>query len=204
MAKGKKEGTSQTAKPKPSLLKSPVIPLVIAGVIGTIAVLSQAGFITLPHLGGDLVYEIHPAAIIGVRCAYEFSELIPLLDPEGSNRPYTFYLGSGVGFPPMGLILGVDGVLKGTPTGKGGTFQVCVKDVSGKSVCRTYHLAVNPKSAETSTTAPSGGCVINPRCGEMAGSARIEGTFVSASCDCPTGTYLYQTLDDGTKYCACR
>ena len=200
MAETKKEIQK---KAKPSLLKSPVIPLVIVGVIAAIAILDQTGYITLPHFG-NLAYEIQPPATVGVACRYDFSHaLIPLLDPEGSNGPYTFYLDSGVGFPPMGLILGVDGILSGTPTGKDGTFEVCVKDVAGKSVCRKYHLAVNPASEETTSTASSG-CVINPRCGEMQGTARIEGTFVSASCDCPAGTYLYQTLDDGTKYCACQ
>jgi len=201
------KGTPQTAKPKPSLLKSPVIPLVIVGAIAAVAILNEIGFITLPHLGGNLAYEIHPPATIGVPCRYDFADaLIPSLDPNynGDRSGYTFYLGSGVGFPPMGLILGVDGILKGTPTGKGGNFQVCVKDVGGRSVCRTYHLAMNPKNTETTTTAPPGGCVINARCGEMQGTARIEGTFVSASCDCPSGTYLYETLGDGTKYCACK
>src|ERR1035437_4301245 len=79
--------------------------------------------------------------------------LIPLLPSESTGGPYSFYLGSGVGFPPMGLKLDMNGVLKGTPTGTGDSkFQVCVKDVGGRSACRTYVMSVGPKSTTASKT----------------------------------------------------
>ena len=204
---GRKE-PRQPAQPKPKLIKSPWIPGILAVGLLSVSALYLGGYIDLPHLGGNLVYEIHPDATIGVPCRYDFADaLIPSLDPNynGGRSGYTFYLGSGIGFPPMGLVLGPDGILKGTPTGTSDKFQVCVKDVGGNSACRVYHLAVNPESEEeTSTTAPSTGCVIDPQCGKMQGSAIIEGVFVSPPCDCPSGTYLYETLGDGSKYCACQ
>ena len=78
-------------------------------------------------------------------------ELIPLLGPGGCTDPSicSFYLGSGVGFYPMGLTLSIDGVLSGTPKTAGNSnFQICVKDVGGRSACRTYTMDVQPASAE--------------------------------------------------------
>jgi hypothetical protein len=101
------------------------------------------------------VYEFD-AISAGVLLKYDFApQLIPLLE-TGSSAPYSFYLGSGVGFPPMGLTLGIDGVLKGTPTGTGTSkFEVCVKDVGGRSACKTYSMTVEPKSGKTLTTPPT-------------------------------------------------
>ncbi|MFH0805253.1 MAG: putative Ig domain-containing protein [Patescibacteria group bacterium] len=130
-----------TTKSKPILKVLPFI--IIIGVLA-VAVLSQTGYITLPHInlpfGQSNINKIKPDATVGVPCSYEFSELIPLLgtNNSGGTDIYTFYLGSGVGFPPMGLILGIDGVLKGTPTAAGTSkFEVCVKDVGGRSKSKT-------------------------------------------------------------------
>ncbi len=96
------------------------------------------------------------AVSAGVSFKYDFApDLISLLE-TGSSAPYSFYLGSGVGFPPMGLKLDMNGVLKGTPTGTSDSkFQVCVKDVGGRSACRTYSMTVGPKSGKTLTTSPA-------------------------------------------------
>ncbi|MFH0831708.1 MAG: hypothetical protein V1886_02470 [archaeon] len=113
--------------------------------------------------------------IIGVNYSYDFAPgLILLLNPNStavssssnplSSNPdgiagsaiYTFYLGSGAGFPPMGLILGIDGVLRGTPTGKGGKFEVCIKDAGGKSACRTYLINTNYAGDDSNTNVFSG------------------------------------------------
>lgn len=185
-------------KPKLGLLKSPLIPLVIVvGALGA-AALSQMGYITLPHIDLGQSYKIPEEATVGVPSSYEFSELISSLGPESGAPPaiYTFYLGSGVGFPPMGLILGIDGVLKGTPTAKGTSkFQVCVKDVGGRSTCRTYSLTVNaagtPKTATTpkKSTCPT---ALNPPCRSVQNGVGASGGIVPASCDCPSGTTFAQ------------
>lgn len=99
------------------------------------------------------VYTFSEGVTVGRSMKYDFAPtLIPLLE-TGSSAPYSFYLGSGVGFPPMGLKLDMNGVLKGTPTGTGDSkFEVCVKDVGGRSACRTYSMSVSPKSTTTSKT----------------------------------------------------
>lgn len=64
-------------------------------------------------------------------------------NPTGGNPPYHFQLGSGVGFPPAGLTLGLNGILSGTPSRAGAsTFSVCAVDESGESVCRTVGMTI--------------------------------------------------------------
>jgi len=81
-------------------------------------------------------------------------DLISLLGSGSGSNPaiYSFYLGSGVGFPPMGLIFGPNGVLSGTPTGKSGKFQACVRDLNGNSACRTYTMGVEGAQPEAQDT----------------------------------------------------
>jgi hypothetical protein len=119
----------------------------------------------------------------GVLLKYDFApELIPLLE-SGSSAPYSFYLGSGVGFPPMGLTLGIDGVLSGTPTGTGASkFQVCVKDVGGRSTCKTYSMSVAPKTTPAAT--PKTSCPANSH----------QSPSDSNKCLCDTG---YETNSTG-------
>jgi len=77
------------------------------------------------------------------------SDLCPkgATNPTGGSPPYHFQLGSGVGFPPVGLTLGLNGILSGTPTVAtsslgGGEFSVCAVDLSGTSVCRTVKMTI--------------------------------------------------------------
>ena len=126
---------------------------------------------------------------------------------------YTFYLGSGTGFPPMGLILGIDGILRGTPTGKGSNFEVCVKDVGGNSVCRTFHLKVNSECITTiitTTTTNNGNCptTSNPPCHSIQNGVAVSGVIVPASCNCPSDT-TYAGMDNTApggpyKICTCK
>lgn len=68
-------------------------------------------------------------------------------NPTGGNPAYHFVLGSGTGFPPFGLSLGKDGILKGTvdksEAGRTKTIDVCAVDLSGDSVCREVSLTVS-------------------------------------------------------------
>lgn len=208
--KGTRAEIPTPPKQKP-ILKS--LPFFI--IIGVLAVfgLSQMGYITLPHInlpfGLSGVYKISPDATVGVPCSYEFSELISHLGPESSANPaiYTFYLGSGVGFPPMGLTLGIDGVLKGTPTAQGTSkFQVCVKDVGGRSTCKTYSLTVNPAGTpKKNSTCPAKS---NPPCHSVQNGIGVTGVIVPGSCDCPSDTNFAQmdniTAGGPYKICTCK
>jgi len=215
----------QPAKPKLKPIRHAPqwIPLVIlAGVVAIIA-LNYAGLITLPHFGNSGVYEVPVEATIGKEYSYDFfDELTPLLGPESSTDPaiYSFYLGPGVGFPPMGLTLGIDGKLHGTPTGKGGKFEVCVKDVGGHSACRTYHLNVNPAGNNTNLnntpgyTCPATSCGTGSCCGEAGETTDgitpvTAGVLVRDFCECPNDTYYSGVTDvvapgGPWKICNCR
>lgn len=221
------------SRPKLKILRNPWIPGVFLGIFLTMFILNQMGFISIFNFqnlnannansnsnSNPNVWTFPDAAVIGTSWSYDFNrQLTPLLDPEGTNGPYTYYLGSGTGFPPMGLILNPNGVLSGTPTGTGGDFQVCVKDVSGKSTCRTYHLNVNTASTPASTggqagTTPSNGCPTTScdSSGDCCWSKTWDaglGTYsetyaiyVAGSCNCPAGTTFSQMVGS-MKYCTC-
>ena len=83
-----------------------------------------------------------PPATVGV--PYSFSFATPT-NPMGGSPPYSFLLGSGMGFAPFGLILDLNGLLHGTPTAAGTrTFEVCVKDLGGNQGCGTTSLTIKP------------------------------------------------------------
>ncbi len=203
---------------KPTSVKKPklvvVLPFIIIGAVFAVFILDQTGYIDIPFVDIpnflDSLLEIKDAACIGVPYAFDFAPgLIPLLNPDwnGVRSGYTFYLGSGKGFPPTGLILGTDGIMRGTPTGTGGNFEVCVKDVGGNSICRTIHLRVN--SGCTTTTTNTGTCpnTLNPPCGSAQGGVVVSGGIVPASCNCPSGT-TYAGMDNTApggpyKICTC-
>lgn len=67
----------------------------------------------------------------------------------GGNPPYHFQLDTMGGFPPIGMHLGLNGLLYGTPTAKpplGGwkPFAVCAVDLSGNSDCPTVQVESPP------------------------------------------------------------
>lgn len=190
-----------------------VVPMfIIVGVFGIMA-LSQAGYITLPkiHLGyGQSDIHKFRDAVKGVPYSYDFSgEMIPLLKQQLNGADpgiYTFYLGSGVGFPPTGLILGIDGVMSGTPAAEGERkFQVCVKDVGGTSVCRMYSLNVLPAGKPDVAVCPAKS---DPPCHSAVNGVGVTGVIVPGSCDCPSDTVFAQ-MDNITqggpyKICTCK
>ena len=188
-----------------------MVALVVFGIAG----LKIAGLIALPHIGGDLAFNI-PDATIGKPYSVDFSnDLIYSLDPKKENGPYTFYLGSGKGFPPMGLTLGIDGVLKGAPTGRGDeSFQVCVKDVSGKSICQNYHISVNSEQTQISSQTSQSKCPVtisDTACGSRPYGSNgpvVDTVPVPVNCNCPSGTNpvaSITTWTDGSQWrnCAC-
>jgi hypothetical protein len=85
--------------------------------------------------------------------SYFTHSFAPEMKPTGGNPPYTFFLGSGIGFPPFGLALSTTGELSGTPTAEGKReFQICVKDIGGDYDCQTTTMLVGP--AENSDVPP--------------------------------------------------
>ncbi|MFH1971107.1 MAG: putative Ig domain-containing protein [Patescibacteria group bacterium] len=214
-----KTGKEKRAKvPPPTKLKQilRLLPYFIG--IGSIAItlLAQTGYITLPRIDIGQSYKIQEEATVGKYSSYEFSALIPGLGPKsgGDTDIYTYYLGSGVGFPPMGLILGIDGVLKGTPTAEGTSkFQVCVKDVGGRSACETYSLTVNPAGTTvnpTSTPKKNSTCPTKskPPCRSVENGVGVSAVIVPASCNCPSDTDFAQmdniTAGGPYKICTCK
>lgn len=107
---------------------------------------------TIPSSGGWSEEAKLPEPIIikkGEYYEHDFSqELINLLDPRDQSKPYTFSLNTMGGFPPMGLVLGLDGVLKGTPVGKGSHFEACVKNSSGRSVCKVLNIKLEKDDSD--------------------------------------------------------
>lgn len=192
---------------------STLIPTLIGIGLLIVGALAYTGHITLPHLNvpgaQSGVYKITPDATVNVPVSYEFSELIAHLPSGSGGNPavYTYYLGSGVGFPPMGLILGLDGVLKGTPTAPGtSTFQVCVKDIGGRSYCRKYSLTVNPLK----TPKPNSTCyTTSTEWGVACHQGGVSGIPIPDRCECPSDTYYSGTTDRVAaggpyKICICR
>jgi len=71
------------------------------------------------------------------------SDANPSTNPTGGSGPYHFQLESGSGFPPIGLTLYPNGLLKGTPRIAGETtFTVCVVDLGGHQCCVQVSLSV--------------------------------------------------------------
>jgi len=97
-----------------------------------------------------------PDARVGEPYAYSFckpdcldendlcgSSANPSVNPMGGNGPYHFQLDAGSGFPPLGLILYPNGLLKGTPTVAGEKiFTVCAVDLGGHQCCVQTSLNV--------------------------------------------------------------
>ena len=113
-----------------------MIVLFISGCTGTTPGTAPASTTTIVFTAPEEL----PSANVGV--PYSFSFATPT-NPTGGNPPYSFVLGSGVGFPPFGLTLNVNGTLSGTPTAAGTqTFEVCVKDLSGNQASQMTSLTV--------------------------------------------------------------
>ncbi|MCX6777570.1 MAG: hypothetical protein NT157_01665 [Candidatus Micrarchaeota archaeon] len=93
---------------------------------------------------------------------------------QGGTPEYVFSSGSFAdGAPPMGMSVGTDGFLVGTPKDEGTfTFSVCVADSVRASDCGDSHVIVSP-APENQT--PAGGCT-SPYDGVWSGT--VEGTGV--------------------------
>lgn len=205
-------------KPHKKIFWTQVLPTILVIIIFGTIILAYTGVITLPRFGQSVV--TLPSARVGVPYSYDFfNELAPLLGPQGDPQIYSFYLGSGVGFPPMGLVLDINGVLSGTPTAKGRSkFQVCVKDAGGRSACTTYILDVLPKEEDNQTddhdtyTCPVTSCDTGTCCCDIVDYDPSIGTDVAvyaitvfSYCPCPNDTTyaLTDNVTPGGPYSIC-
>jgi hypothetical protein len=104
----------------------------------------------------------------------------------GGNPPYYFVLDSG-GFPPMGLVLDKNGVLRGTPRGTtASTFRVCAVDQSATQSCRQITLQPQPARANTTgdgnlSTGQGGQGGGNPALLILGGAAALGAGLAAAS-----------------------
>lgn len=199
--------------------KKSVIPrllpfLLVAAIAVTMFGLDYFGYVDIENMfGPPLEWTMH----IFKGSPYEIdygTDLIPMLNSdwkEGMIRNgYTFYLESGKGFPPMGMILGPDGILRGTPTATGkNTFVVCVKDVGGNSKCVTAILIVEDQG--DSYVLPNNECPATSHetatpCGtNQTGGSGVSGVYVPLRCQCPSDTYDYNSnfVSNGVEYRTC-
>src|SRR5271165_917592 len=96
----------------------------------------------------------------------------------GGNPPYHFQLDTMGGFPPMGMHLGLNGLLYGTPAkpppGGYKPFKVCAVDQSGTSGCNEMEFGKGGEST-THGIASHKGLII----GAAAGGAAVIGAAVA-------------------------
>jgi len=68
-------------------------------------------------------------------------------NPKGGSPPYSFTPGAMKSFPPVGIWLGMNGLLSGTPKAPGTySFEVCAKDDAGEQICKQASLTILPNS----------------------------------------------------------
>lgn len=100
--------------------------------------------------------------------------LNPSATVRGGNPPYHFQLDTMGGFPPLGMWVDLNGVLRGTPkNNKPATFSVCAVDLSGRYDCQK--VTVQPTQREASAGKKSGG-----KGAKMAVGAVLAGGAVAA------------------------
>lgn len=82
--------------------------------------------------------------------------LNPSATVRGGNPPYHFQLDTMGGFPPLGMWVDLNGVLRGTPkNNRPATFSVCAVDLSARYECKKVTVA--PQTPQASASKKSGG-----------------------------------------------
>jgi len=116
--------------------------IIITGFLQALGIIDlHSMFFSSPVQSG--VYNIEKEAIIGVPYEYDFS----WMKSPDCSEPCHFETTAMEGFVPLGLQLWPDGILKGTPTGKSSSFEVCVIDATGKkSPCKKFNQDVSSEA----------------------------------------------------------
>lgn len=185
-----------TATPTPTPTAAPVT----AAPRGTLAV------VTLPPTPAALSYTLiaPPALTAGRAVTFGFCAPRPAsatalcgpgsTNPKGGNPPYTFTYGVP---RPFGLTFNSNGLVTGTPTASGPyTFEVCVKDLSGASICRTVNgtiaAAPTPQPVACAGTAYAGTTWSGPlsvnRYSTTVTFTFGQPTYYSSGCSVPIAT----------------
>ena len=144
--KKKEETPKEDEEKKEKKLNRWILPFIILILI--IFFGSFTGLFNLKNSGSDVdsdVYKFPKTLTIGKNWSYNFSNhLTPMIKEKDTSTPYIFYIGSGAGYLPDGLVLGGNGVLEGKPTGNVGTFtfEVCMEDSRRNIICKIYKLNV--------------------------------------------------------------
>jgi len=101
-------------------------------------VVTQAG----PTPGSPLVFEpaAPPGGVVGVPYSFSFAVA------TGGVEPIHYQLDTFGGFPPIGLVLDLNGLLSGIPTvtNQGTPFSVCAVDATGRNVCPIMRIVIQP------------------------------------------------------------
>jgi hypothetical protein len=116
--------------------------------------------------------------------------LNPSATVRGGNPPYHFQLDTMGGFPPMGMWVDLNGVLRGKPTGKrGATFKVCAVDLSERSSCKDVTVP-DPVAAARAKSGGNGSKVLLGVVGgaAVAGAAVYAGSAMADLAAMSTGT----------------
>src|SRR4030042_6959461 len=122
------------------------------------------------------------------------SDANPSTNPTGGSGPYHFQLESGSGFPPIGLVLYPNGLLKGTPgmTGEK-TFTVCAVDLGGHQCC--VQVSLNALEARINVS-PNDVLVTGEIC--FGGPCEVSTTVLVNS---PVPWHLQYVTGSGTTRC---
>ncbi|MFH0949068.1 MAG: hypothetical protein V1802_01120 [Candidatus Aenigmatarchaeota archaeon] len=91
------------------------------------------------------------------QCTVDDPCAVQVADAFGGTEPYTFQSDSfATGAPPMGMTIGMDGYLSGTPSLEGNyNFGVCVKDATSTSKCTQTTVIVYPKEEIVENNPPA-------------------------------------------------
>ncbi len=143
---------------------------------------------------------------------------VTLATAKGGSPPYYFTTGSfASGTPPMGMTLGLKGVLSGTPSRAGTySFQICVVDAVGATDCESVSVVVGEAEATArhDPNLPSGfpadlpsGTYHISACTSVAGAGSVcvdGGTFQVSDGDAgDLAEGLSQAADQIRSACAC-
>jgi hypothetical protein len=113
--------------------------------------------------------------------------LNPSATVTGGNPPYHFQLEPMGGFPPMGMWIDMNGVLRGKPrNNKLANFSVCAVDMGGRSDCQ--RISIQPKAP------PKGGpnaALLAVGAGVAVGGAIMAGSMLGNLAATTTGSSSY-------------
>jgi hypothetical protein len=142
-------GSSTASLGKSTISVSPEFTISILDASSPRRVASVAFRITVVKPGPTIAVSGGRCPKAGVACS------LTLATATGGTPPHYFTSGGWAGgAPPMGMTLGLDGVLTGTPAAGGSySFDVCAVDLVGASDCSKVTVTVGESPSQTSLPA---------------------------------------------------